>query len=126
MQSLMSSMGVEISKANNGQEAVDAVQKRHLEKCSKTCEMYKLILMDLSMPVMDGFKAALKLKELVLNNEVPYVPIVACTAFVDTDKMERCFECGMEDRISKPVSKNKIQAVLKAFNIPFSQAKIQN
>ena len=117
----MSTLGVEITKANNGQEAVSAVMNRYKKKCSDTCEMFKLILMDISMPVMDGFEATIKLRQLMSNNEVPYVPIVACTAFVDTDKMERCIKCGMEDRISKPISKNKIQHLLKSFNIEFSQ-----
>ena len=119
MNSLMKGFGLTITEAHNGLEAVNAVKKRVGTKCSDRCQVFKLILMDLSMPVMDGFGATLKLKELMALGEVPYIPIVACTAFVDPDKTDRCFKCGMQSRISKPVSKNKLREVLKTYNIPF-------
>ena len=120
IESLLNTFGVKIAKVNNGQEAIDAIKSRYHQKCSKRCQMFRLVLMDLSMPVMDGFEATVRLRELISNNFIPDVPIVACTAFVDTDKMEKCLEFGMRDRISKPISKNKIQRVLQSFNIPYS------
>lgn len=118
MQNMMKTFGLTIAQAHNGQEAVKIALKRAINKCSPDCQFFKLVLMDLSMPVMDGFEATIKLKEMMLVHEIPPVPIIACTAFVDTDKTEKCFQCGMEGRISKPVSKNKVKEILKNYKIP--------
>lgn len=117
MESLMKGFGLKIVKANNGQEAVNIVKERAENKCSDGCRMFRLILMDLSMPVMDGFQATIELKKMMASREIAYIPIIACTAFVGADKTERCFECGMEGKITKPVSKTKISKILETYHL---------
>jgi len=117
MESLMKGYGLQIAKANHGKEAIDVVKNRILHRCSKGCQTFKLIFMDLSMPVMDGFEATLELKKLMASKAIPEIPIIACTAFVGDDKTEKCYQVGMQGRISKPVSKNKIYDLLKTYKI---------
>jgi len=117
MENLLGSLGFKIAKANNGEDSIKVVKRRSELKCSAQCLPFKIIFMDLSMPIMDGFQATIALKELMKDGVVAEIPIVACTAFVDQDKTEKCYEVGMEGRISKPVNKNKLREVLKKYGI---------
>jgi len=113
----MKGFGLKIIKANNGLEAVNIVKERAVNKCSQGCRMFRLILMDLSMPVMDGFESTIQLRGMMAEKEIQYIPIIACTAFVGADKTEKCFECGMEDKITKPISKTKLSKILETYSI---------
>lgn len=117
MENLLGSFNFNIEKANNGQEAIQVAKKRTQVKCSELCSWFKLIFMDISMPVMDGFESTTKLKEMMRNGEIPEVPIIACTAFVEDDKVTKCFECGMSDKVTKPVNQNKIREILKKYDV---------
>lgn len=63
-------------------------------------EPYDLILMDISMPIMDGFKATAEIKRLGIRP-----PIVAMTAYALKGDRERCITCGMDDYVPKPVNR---------------------
>ena len=83
----------------NGQEALDAVKQQH----------YDLILMDMQMPVMNGFEATRKIREL---KEYKDTPIVALTAFAMKGDREKCLDAGATDYIPKPIdSQEFIQKV---------------
>lgn len=112
MESLLNSLGLKMCKAMHGEEAISRVLKRREFPCSSHCTSFKLIFMDLSMPVMDGFEATKKLKELMNAGQISEIPIIACTAFVDNEKTKKCLECGMLGKISKPVTQNKLKEVL--------------
>ncbi len=80
-----------IDVAFNGKEA--------LEKFGMT--KYDLILMDIQMPIMDGFKATQKIRELEKSTNTR-IPIIAVTANAFPEDKERCLASGMDDYISKP------------------------
>ena len=80
-----------IDIAFNGKEALE---KFGLAK-------YDLILMDVQMPIMDGFKATQKIRELELSTNT-HVPIIAVTANAFPEDKEKCLNVGMDDYISKP------------------------
>ena len=83
----------------NGQEALDAVKQQH----------YDLILMDMQMPVMNGFEATRKIREL---KEYKDTAIVALTAFAMKGDREKCLDAGATDYIPKPIdSQEFIQKV---------------
>ena len=67
---------------------------------SSTPEPYDLVLMDISMPVMDGFKASAEIKR---KGILP--PIIAMTAYALKGDREHCIECGMDDYVPKPVNR---------------------
>jgi CheY-like chemotaxis protein/signal transduction histidine kinase len=83
----------------NGQEALDEVKE----------QKYDLILMDMQMPVMNGFEATQKIRQL---EEYKNTPIVALTAFAMKGDREKCLEAGATDYIPKPIdSQEFIQKV---------------
>ncbi len=87
----LSKRGFNIDYANNGLEAVNKIQEKK----------YDLILMDLMMPVMDGFEATKRIREI--ENELNYkTPIIGLTAnTLDADK-EKCLAFGMDEYMEKP------------------------
>jgi CheY-like chemotaxis protein len=83
----------------NGQEALDAVKE----------QQYDLILMDMQMPVMNGFEATRKIRELADYRDTP---IIALTAFAMKGDREKCLDAGATDYIPKPIdSQEFIQKV---------------
>jgi CheY-like chemotaxis protein len=100
---------ITVDRALNGQEALNMFQKNIMKKC---CTLrYKLILMDLNMPVMDGYEAIEKIlrqfkimcpDERYSNGDKLYV--VAITAFVNDENIRNCFNVGMVDVLHKPVN----------------------
>lgn len=80
-----------IEVAYNGKEALDKFGKAK----------YDLILMDVQMPIMDGFKATQKIREIEKSTS-SHTPIIAVTANAFPEDKERCMASGMDDYISKP------------------------
>lgn len=80
-----------IDVAFNGKEALDKFGKAK----------YDLILMDVQMPIMDGFKATQKIREIEESTN-SHTPIIAVTANAFPEDKERCMAVGMDDYISKP------------------------
>ncbi|TKB06454.1 response regulator [Desulforhopalus sp. IMCC35007] len=90
---MLRKLGCEAQVVGNGQEAVDAFGK----------SQYDLILMDCQMPVMDGFQATKRIREIESGSpEKGRTPIVALTANALLGDRETCVEVGMDDYISKP------------------------
>ena len=83
--------GAEVTLADDGQEAVDIMQ-------SRGAEHFDVILMDLQMPIMDGFTATMYLRKMA-----PQLPVIALTAHAFNEERERCVAAGMVDHVSKPV-----------------------
>ncbi len=99
MKAMLEKLGVEVLLAENGAEAVTRAQTEPLD----------LILMDLQMPVMDGFDATERIR--ALDNPVAKVPIIAVTANVMDADRRRCRECGMDDFVGKPVNREKLNEI---------------
>lgn len=79
---------------------------------------YDLVLMDCQMPVLDGFEATLKIREIERSDtskKVPPLPIVALTANVHNKDKERCAAVGMNDYLSKPISEKELYFVLSKY-----------
>jgi PAS domain S-box-containing protein len=87
-QGLLESAGVTAEWAQNGEEAVAAVNR----------DLYDAVLMDLQMPVMDGYSAARAIRE-----QGNRVPIIAMTAHAMSGDREKCLAAGMDDHIAKPI-----------------------
>jgi len=96
--------GVDIDYAENGKEAV--------EKFKANYEKYCLVLMDINMPEMNGDEATKIIRALDFP-KAKEIPIVAMTADVFKEDVEKCLSVGMNDHISKPIVPKIIYAKLK-------------
>jgi CheY-like chemotaxis protein len=92
--SLLEDTGIQIEAAENGKIA--------FEKFKEDPEHYSLILMDIHMPEMDGYEATRKIRELSCP-KAKAIPIMAMTANVFKEDVERCLAAGMNDHLGKPV-----------------------
>jgi signal transduction histidine kinase/CheY-like chemotaxis protein len=97
---------VEIDCAENGREAVHIF--------SKAPEKYELILMDVQMPEMDGYEATRHIRNLNVP-KAKTVPIIAMTANVFREDIEKCLEAGMNSHIGKPLDLNEVAEKLKRY-----------
>jgi len=82
---------IEVTVVDNGQEAVEALER----------EAYDLILMDCQMPILDGLAAARAIRSM--NNGKEETPIIALTAFARPEDEARCLDAGMNGFITKPL-----------------------
>lgn len=79
-----------------------------------TSRPFDVVLMDVRMPVMDGYEATKRIRSLE-NKEVAEIPIIAMTANAFDEDRKASFEVGMNEHIAKPVSIEKLKDVLKMF-----------
>ncbi len=92
--------GAAIDLAENGQTALEKIFKNQ----------YDLILMDLQMPVMDGFETTTRIREALQIK----VPIIGCSAHSLAGERKKCLQIGMDDYIAKPYSEEElIETILK-------------
>lgn len=102
---ILEQAGYVIETAENGQEAVD-----------KLTDKFDLILMDCQMPVLDGFGASQKIREIEKANSVTQsIPIIALTANALKGDRERCLAAGMNDYITKPIDPEELYALLAKY-----------
>ncbi|MEA3444385.1 MAG: response regulator [Bacteroidota bacterium] len=96
----------EIDIANNGEEGVIMHAKKY----------YDFILMDIMMPVMDGYVATKNIRNSENNSDIP---IIAVTANVLDHDQKRCLDAGMNAYLSKPFDFNELKTILASlsFNI---------
>ena len=106
MLTLLEPTGLEIDCAVDGEEAVRLF--------SSAPERYDLIFMDIQMPVMDGLEATRRIRALGFE-KAGKIPIVAMTANVFREDVERCMKAGMNDHLGKPIDYNELLAKLKRY-----------
>ncbi len=87
--------------ANNGKEAVDKWQRLKPD----------LILMDIYMPVCDGYKATIRIREL--EKDDARIPIIALSAGDERSEREKCLKAGMDDFINKPFKQDDLYSTLQ-------------
>lgn len=109
---MLSKSGFNCDIAVDGSKAIEAYNNK----------FYDLILMDCQMPVLDGFEATKAIRQLEAEQpeaDKKRIPIVALTADVLGGIMEKCYSCGMDDYISKPVSQDSlVDTIKKHLSIP--------
>jgi len=102
---ILSDFGLEVTLANNGEEAV-ALRKQN---------DYDIIFMDIQMPVMGGIDATKHILEYEQSSKQAHVPIIALTANALQGDRERYIEAGMDDYTSKPINIDQIQFLLESY-----------
>jgi two-component system sensor histidine kinase/response regulator len=111
-QRFLERLGCEVTLAENGQEAIDAW----------TADNFRLVLMDVQMPVMDGYTATRQIRDLERGRM--RTPIVALTANAMTGQLERCLQSGMDGLLTKPLEPERLEEVLDRFGLSLSEAAL--
>ncbi|MCA1980947.1 MAG: response regulator, partial [Calditerrivibrio sp.] len=102
---ILGKVGINVDTAINGIECIKKFQENR--------DKYDLILMDIQMPIMDGYAATLKIREMNKN-----IPIIALTAAAMIEDRIKAIESGMTDHLPKPVDKNRLfELISKYVNI---------
>lgn len=112
IQFLLEEAGATIMTANNGQASVKTVIEQPLT------EAFDIILMDIQMPIMNGYEATAKLREHGYK-----LPIIALTAHAMSDDQQRCRDAGCDDYITKPIVPNVFFATLVRYIQSWKQNK---
>ena len=94
---LLENSNIKIDIAQNGQEAIDLYTKN----------TYTLILMDIQMPILDGYEAA-----KIIRKTDTEIPIIAITASAMKEDVQKTIESGMNDHLNKPINVNKLYEIL--------------
>ena len=101
---LLSRRGARVEVAAHGREA--------LERLRRPGAAYDVVLMDLQMPVMDGYQATEAIRQ---DPNLRSLPVLAMTAHAMVEERERCLALGMQDHLSKPLDPNALYAALQPY-----------
>jgi len=111
--SILKTVGIEVDVVNNGQEAVEAVFRN----------AYDAVLMDVQMPVMDGFQAVEMIHAEPAHQDLP---VIAMTAHAMQGDKEKCLAVGMDDYLSKPIQSDLLFSILMKWIHPKHQGHAQS
>ncbi len=106
LNALLQDTGVIIDNAENGQVAKEMIAGQEIH--------YDLILMDIHMPVMDGYQSTREIRSIG-SDYGRNIPIVAMTANVFREDIERCLEAGMDDHVGKPLDVDEVITKLRRY-----------
>ena len=126
---ILKGAGLEVTLANNGQEAVHAVKQGKFDA----------VLMDIQMPVMDGYEATMRIRkwEVGMRNkigknsdlkseirdpksQIREIPVIAMTAHAMTGDREKSLQAGMVDHVAKPIDPDQLFTTLQKWILPLS------
>jgi two-component system, chemotaxis family, sensor kinase Cph1 len=99
---LLQDAGYDVVVASNGKEAITKLE----------AEPFDLVLMDVQMPVMDGYTATSLIRKLQAEGKMQEVRIVGMTAHALTGDRQKCLDIGMDDYLSKPFDPERLDAIL--------------
>ena len=102
LRDLLGNAGYELTEAENGEEAIAAVAKRRPD----------LILMDIQLPVMDGYTATRRIRT---NPDLKSVPIIAVTSYALAGDEDKARAAGCDGYVSKPYSPRDLLAKVRAY-----------
>jgi len=104
---LLNEEGMFIDRVKNGVECIEQIEKQ-------PADYYSLILMDIQMPILDGYYATQKIRRM--NDPIrSHIPIIAMTANAFAEDKKKALEFGMNDHIAKPIDMNIVIQVLKKY-----------
>ena len=99
--------GAIVTNVWNGKEAVELFEE-------SAPGDFDVILMDMTMPVMGGLEATIKIRNME-RDDAKTIPIFAMTANVFAEDVAQCFKVGMNEHIAKPVEAEKIISLIKQY-----------
>ena len=110
LSALMKKIKSPYKEAMNGQEALDLYKAHH--------RSFMIIIMDISMPVMDGVTATRQIRQFESELSLPRTPIIAVTGLASAVARNEAYEAGMDDYFTKPVNFAHVAKLIKDYNSP--------
>lgn len=98
----------EVDMAVNGSEAVEKFKSRN----------YDLVLMDIQMPIIDGYEATRRIRNIEKESGVVRTPILALTAHATTEERQKCLDAGCDGHLTKPIKKSKLLEAIRYCSRP--------
>ncbi len=102
---ILEELGHTVHIAETGEKGVDFFKDNH----------YDFVFMDIGLPGIDGLEATRRIRQTENQADSGRVPIVALTANYDESKKSVCLDAGMDDFMTKPLTKEKAQEVITRF-----------
>ncbi len=104
LKEILEDVGLVVTLANSGKETLEKIKTKELD----------VVLMDLRMPVMDGYETTNEIRKMKCSKELP---IIAVSASVSPNEVKQCAEIGIHEFVTKPIQKEKLfQAIGKLLN----------
>ncbi|HRD96012.1 MAG TPA: ATP-binding protein [Rubrivivax sp.] len=100
---MLGSFGLEVQEAEDGAQALAVLERQHVD----------LVLMDVQMPVLDGYAATRQLRERETRLRLPRIPIVALTANAFDEDAAQSMAAGMDAHLAKPYSRDQLLELLR-------------
>lgn len=105
---LLSDVGLELEWAENGKICVDKFTQAEQG-------YYDAILMDVRMPVMNGYEATETIRAMHDRPDAQSIPIIAMTADAFSEDVQRCLDCGMNAHTAKPINLDEVLFLLRKY-----------
>ncbi len=100
---MLKSFGIEVLEAEDGQQALQVLERQRVD----------LVLMDIQMPVLDGYQATRQAREREARLRLPRVPIVALTANAFEEDAQHATAAGMDAHLAKPYSREQLRELVQ-------------
>ena len=101
---LLTEQGCIVETADDGVACIDMIEKAE-------ADYYKIILMDIQMPIMNGYDAALAIRKMK-DTKKSRIPIIAMTANIFAEDIQKILSVGMNGHIAKPIQIDKLLSIL--------------
>mgnify|MGYP001828513049 CR=1 FL=1 len=100
---ILDTEGAQVIFAGDGQQALDLLQEHGIDA-------FDVILMDIQMPVMDGYEATARIREMASD-----LPVIGFTAHALDEERTMCLKAGMQDQVTKPVDPDNLVEVIQRY-----------
>ena len=113
MKAMIDDLGFSVDEASSGAEALQLFEQRIQKAMSGEAPMYRVVLLDYSMPLMDGPQVARAMRTLCKDLDGHPAPFICCcTAYAEASFKRTALLSGMDEFLTKPVSQQELQAVI--------------
>ena len=106
-EAILESAGPKIERVEDGIQCVNRIEKM-------PADTYDMILMDIQMPVMDGYDATARIRRMK-DEEKASIPIIAMTANAFAEDRQKAISMGMNDHVAKPIDMNVLLPVIAKY-----------